>query len=47
MEYRLERLIDGEWYEWGRYNVTVESELKAMLEAAQRFHDTKIRVVRV
>lgn len=46
-EYVLERKEGENFYEWGKYNVTVESELKAMLEAAQRFHDTEIRVVRV
>jgi len=34
MVFTLEKLIDGEWYEWGRYGV---SEIHALIEAAWEF----------
>ena len=34
MFFILEKQIDGEWYEWGRYGV---SEIHALVEAAWQF----------
>lgn len=34
MVFTLEKQIDGEWYEWGRYGV---SEIHALVEAAWQF----------
>lgn len=47
MVYRLERMIDGEWYAYGEYDLSCGKEINAILEAAQMFKGMAVRAVRV
>jgi len=49
-DYKLEKQVGEEWFEYGVYNVANENELKALIEAAHYLgnpdFECKVRVVR-